>query len=417
MITAQKLRAVRAVQIAEYFTDIEAQRGAGDYYAGKDGAPVECPGQWLGALPRRFGMTGDVTREQLLNLLDGCHPITGERLIRWRKDRVAAHDLTFSAPKSVSAVWALASDRLQEAVNRAQEQAVAEAMDYVEQQVPLIRRGRNGVIVETAAELMAVAFAHHTSRQTAKQADNELPPDPQLHTHVLVPFALRHDGEYAAINSAALFRGRQEIEAVYHAALADRLAELGFEIERGTGKRQRYFEIAGIPESLCADWSSRHQEIDEKNAAYTAEIRAEYGRAPGLIKLREQVVQSRIPKGRSYPDPATYWREVGAAHGVTAATIDGLCRPGSRPAAADREAAFIAKVLGEDGFTREHAVFNTQALKIGGLRHAAGLLGVEDAARVITTLADRGDLVRLGDDAWTTQEMLALEPVSSTSRL
>ena len=99
MITVQKLRATRGVQIAEYFTDIEAQRGTGDYYAGKDGVPVECPGQWLGSLARRFGLTGDVTREQLLRLLDGCHPITGERLIRWRKDRVAAHDITLSAPK------------------------------------------------------------------------------------------------------------------------------------------------------------------------------------------------------------------------------------------------------------------------------------------------------------------------------
>jgi conjugative relaxase-like TrwC/TraI family protein len=140
-------------------------------------------------------------------------------------------------------------------------------VDYIEQQIPLIRRGRNGVIVETAAELMAVAFAHHTSRQSASQADRDVPPDPQIHTHVLVPFARRHDGEIAAINSAALFRGRQEIEAVYHAALADRLAELGFEIQRGTGKKQRYFEIAGIPEELCADWSSRHQEITEQNEA------------------------------------------------------------------------------------------------------------------------------------------------------
>jgi AAA domain/TrwC relaxase len=282
-------------------------------------------------------------------------------------------------------------------------------VQYVEQHIPLIRRGRNGVIVETAAELIAVAFAHHTSRQTGGQADREMPPDPQVHTHVLMPFAMRHDGEIAAINSAALFRGRQEIEAVYHTALADRLAEMGFEIQRGTGKKQRYFEIGGISEELCAEWSSRHQEIAEKNDAYAAEIRAEYGRTPGLIKLREQAVRSRIPKGRTYPDPATYWREIGAAHGVTAATIDALCRPGSRPAAAEREAQFAAELLGEDGLTREHATFNTQALKIGGLRQAVGLLGVDAAAAAITKLADRGDLRQLQDDAWSTEEMLALE--------
>ena len=409
MLTAQKLRAVRAVNIAEYFTDIEAQRGTGDYFAGKDGVPVECPGQWLGKLARRFGVTGDVTREQLLNLLDGRHPITGERLIRWRKDRVAAHDLTFSAPKSVSAVWALGSDRLRDEVNRVHEEAVAEAMRYVEQQIPLIRRGRNGVIVETAAELMAVAFTHHTSRQSAGQADRALPPDPQVHTHVLTPFALRHDGEIAAINSAALFRGRQEIEAVYHTALADRLAELGFEITRGTGKKRRYFEIAGIPEALCAAWSSRHQEIVESNTRYAAEIRAEYGRSPGIIKLREHALVSRIPKGREYPDPATYWREVGAAHGVTAATIDALCRPGSRPAAADREAQLIAELLGDEGLTRDHATFDSRTLKISALRQAVGLLGVDDTGRTTTDLADRRDLVYLEDDAWSTKNMVALE--------
>ena len=30
----------------------------------------------------------------------------------WRADRVAAHDLVFSAPSSVTAVWALATDEL-----------------------------------------------------------------------------------------------------------------------------------------------------------------------------------------------------------------------------------------------------------------------------------------------------------------
>jgi hypothetical protein len=38
MLTVQKLRAVRASAIAEYFADVEVQKNTGDYYAGKDGA-------------------------------------------------------------------------------------------------------------------------------------------------------------------------------------------------------------------------------------------------------------------------------------------------------------------------------------------------------------------------------------------
>ena len=61
----------------------------------------------LGFLAKRLGLTGPVTAEQLLRLLDGRHPITGKRLIAYRKDRVAGVDQTASAPKSVSVVWAV----------------------------------------------------------------------------------------------------------------------------------------------------------------------------------------------------------------------------------------------------------------------------------------------------------------------
>jgi conjugative relaxase-like TrwC/TraI family protein len=409
MLTVQKLHAVRATAVAEYFTDVEAQRNTGDYYAGKDGTPVECPGTWLGSLAERFGAHGDVTVEQLLHLLDGRHPITGERLVPFRKDRVAAHDITFSAPKSVSAVWALAADRLRDEVHQAQEQAVAEAVRYVERHVPLVRRGRNGTIVETASEVLAVAFTHHTSRQTENQADHDLPPDPQVHTHVLLPMARRHDGEIVAINSAALFRGRREVEAVYHASLADRLAEMGFEIRRGTGRGERYFEIEGIPEALCAEWSSRHQEIEDHSGAQVAEFRAKYGRDPSLVELRDLAARSRIPKGRSYPEPATYWREIGAAHGVTADTIEATLRPGGRPAAADRTAQLIAEVLGEDGLTREHAALDLRTVMTGAMQQATGLIGVDDTTRMLAELVGRGDLVPVNNGAWTTKEMLTLE--------
>jgi hypothetical protein len=61
-------------------------------------SPETAPPPALGRLAERLGLTGEVTAEHLLRLLDGRHPITGRRLIPYRKDRVAGVDQTLSAP-------------------------------------------------------------------------------------------------------------------------------------------------------------------------------------------------------------------------------------------------------------------------------------------------------------------------------
>src|SRR5438132_9093984 len=50
--------------------------GVEDYYF----SPHEAPGVWLGAAATRLDLAGTVTRDQLLDLLEGRHPGTGERL-------------------------------------------------------------------------------------------------------------------------------------------------------------------------------------------------------------------------------------------------------------------------------------------------------------------------------------------------
>ena len=93
-------------------------------------------------LATEWGLSGlAVDRDALLAVLEGRDPRTGERVVRvWRADRVAAHDLVFSAPSSVSAVWALAGDELRSAIQRAQDQAVADAFAYIEREFALVRR-------------------------------------------------------------------------------------------------------------------------------------------------------------------------------------------------------------------------------------------------------------------------------------
>ena len=77
---------------------------ATEYYLGVG----EAPGRWHGRGLAELGLVvgGRVDERQLEALFArGLHPGTGERLGRvWRADAVTGFDLTFSAPKSVSAL-------------------------------------------------------------------------------------------------------------------------------------------------------------------------------------------------------------------------------------------------------------------------------------------------------------------------
>src|SRR4051794_316914 len=89
---------------------------ATDYYIGAG----EAPGRWSGrGLPELGLEVGSVVTEAQLESLfaRALHPVTGLRLGRaWRSDGVTGFDLTFSAPKSVSSLWALGDPEIAGAV-------------------------------------------------------------------------------------------------------------------------------------------------------------------------------------------------------------------------------------------------------------------------------------------------------------
>ena len=52
--------------------------------------------------------------------------------------------MRFTAPRSVSVAFALASDELREAIRGAMHRAVRDALDYIEEHAGLSRVGTNG---------------------------------------------------------------------------------------------------------------------------------------------------------------------------------------------------------------------------------------------------------------------------------
>src|SRR3974377_1934227 len=80
--------------------------GVEEYYLGEG----EAPGVWAGRWAPSLGLEGVVGGQQLRSLVTGRTPRDGTFWLEGRPARkVNAFDATFSAPKSVSLLWAFAS--------------------------------------------------------------------------------------------------------------------------------------------------------------------------------------------------------------------------------------------------------------------------------------------------------------------
>jgi conjugative relaxase-like TrwC/TraI family protein len=282
VLTVAKVTQASAAGYAEYLEGKARASELGDYYL-RDGERVEAPGRWA-AGGNLVGAQGGlpVTGEQLRELMAVRRPDTGEPLRRvgGSGEAVAALDATFSAPKSVSAIWAIGDPALRGSIEEAHEGAIDRALDYSLQHVAMIRHRVDGgaVIHGKPAGLIATSWRHTTARAVGGQA-----PDPQLHSHLLLHAAVRRDGRTVAIDSRSWLVHRRELGAAYRTELARELVELGFGIRRERGRGGRYFEIEGLPQSLIDDWSSRHRlvqiEIQHRLAEQQRTLEASIARA------------------------------------------------------------------------------------------------------------------------------------------
>ncbi|HVW31364.1 MAG TPA: MobF family relaxase, partial [Acidimicrobiia bacterium] len=233
---------------AEYLLR-QVARGVEDYYMGSG----EAPGVWQGDLAGELGLAGVVDADQLRALLLGRDPTTEAELLGGHRARtVTAFDVTFSAPKSVSLLWAFASPEAAAVASIVHVEAVTVALDFLERRAGATRLQVGGERQRIPTGVAAATFVHRTSREG----------DPQLHSHCVVAnLGRRPDGTHAALDATPLYEWGRAAGSVYQEELRRRLTDrLG--VEWGPD-RHGCREIAGFDPGWLRTFSKRTQAIEE----------------------------------------------------------------------------------------------------------------------------------------------------------
>ena len=374
----------QAASAAYYLESQRSFRHPNEYYT----AGEEPDGVWFN--PKGlFGLAdgGKVDSSDFHRLYHGFAPNGGGKLTRnaGSERRSAGLDMTFSADKSVSALWALADPELRSEIERAHNDAARVALEEtVLRHCAYTRiRNRDGGIEVLPADISAAMFQHGASR------DN----DPQLHTHCVIFNAARthRDGKYRALHQHPVYTWMKAAGAVYRNALAWSLQDrLGIRMEQ-YGKEGEFTRIAGIPEDLTGHWSKRRAAIIEaaREMGFTVE-----GNAPRAAAANKITRAGKSPDN----DPEIRhrrWRGEAAGYVEREALIASLL--GKSEEITQEQIRALTEVLEDLPYrlTREEAVFRLPDIveRVGNA--TAGLLNHDAVATSIERVLLSPEVVRL----------------------
>jgi conjugative relaxase-like TrwC/TraI family protein len=361
-----------------------------DYYQNEKGEPQ---GKMIGLAAKGLGIKRELDTTVYRRVFSGFHPDGTPLCENAGANHRPGWDLTFSAPKSVSMLFARADDNLRKAIQDIQQQAVEEAFAFIEQHAAFTRRGKGGHIQERVTGLMGATFEHCTSRAQ----------DPQLHTHCLIAnLAPRADGTWGTLESKHFFLWQMASGAIYRSALANGLRELGFEVEAVEG--HKHFEVKGVDQGICQFFSKRAEAIRAQMEAM------------GVSKAASKVGDTITLNSRDYkqtvdrPKLFASWQADMDKQGFTQAEMDKIREPNLMPFP---EPLPLQHIL--DKLIESQAVFRLQdiyaAVGVEAQFNHVTRLDIEDTVREL--LADN-DMVSLGKDIsnnqiYTTKAMLAIE--------
>lgn len=390
MLSVKSLGAADS-ELAGYYESLACD----DYYE----AGGEPPGQWRGQLTHELDLYGSVQPGQLGHVFRGVSPFSQTPLAKNAGNgHKAGWDLTFSAPKSVSLVWAVSDQLTQTAIANAHDQAVTQALAYLEKrafgsrdrQEPQSGRG----------SILAAVFEHGTSREM----------DPQLHSHAVVAnLGRRIDGSWCALDFDT--RWKMAAGAIYRAEFAHQLQGMGYGIERDGIS----FRIKGVGKDLTDGFSKRRQQIMAalEKSGHTG------GKAAGIAALATRRAKGEVDRKTLMP----VWKEQASMLGLDEAKLETLRHDPQH--FANREPVVLEGVT--ESLTYSSSTFTRMQLDATFATEAQGKLNADEIGVMVSEFIrerqqNQGPqgLVRLrprtvesrreqGVEYFTTNEMLAVE--------
>jgi conjugative relaxase-like TrwC/TraI family protein len=312
--------------------------------------------------------------------------------------RRVGFDITFSAPKSMSVLYGVASPEVAMQVVLAHHAAVDQAIEVFERLSARAARGHQGDGQRArriaTSGLIGAAFDHDTSRLL----------DPQLHTHVVLANLVQGiDSRWSALDSQMMVRQATTVshlyQAVLRAELTRRLGVAWTSVERGIA------EVHGLSRTVLRTFSKRRDQIER-----ALEDRGLSGTAAA------QAACLATRPAKQHEDPAASrerWRVEAGRLGFEADAVRRLLDRTPRPPSVDRD-ALASAVLGPEGITRDRSTFDRGRLIREVCQHLP--VGADVTANQVLTLS--GELLRDDDvvpvvrgdgPAYTTVELLAVE--------
>lgn len=327
-----------AGRAAEYFGTSDA-----GYYLGADDARRE----WIGRGAAALGLTGTPEFEPFERLLRGLDPHTGTQLTALlTEDRLAGWDFTASLPKGVTTALERGDTRIREALWQAGREALADVEPSITTRVR--KGGRDDDRV--TGNLVGLGVEHFETRPT----EDDGMPDWDRHLHFVVANLTLDpvERQWKAVKIRPVFDLRKYFSHRFDLRMAAKLVELGYEIETKLrddpdgGRRYHTWDIKGIPDSVIAKFSRRHQEVEDTEQAILAGMKERDGAAPDALS---PVARAKLAattrrykrKDMTLADYRDYWNarltpEEGAAIAATIARAKsgGNPRPHNRAAEA-----------------------------------------------------------------------------------
>ncbi len=240
--------------------------------------------RWYAQGSEKLGLSGQISKDTFVKILDGRHPEKGQRLVALgvNGEHRAGMDFVFSPPKSVS-VNALHVGNTE--LIKAHQYAVQETIKHIETIVTARNTEDGQTKYQNTGNVVAATFMHSTSRAN----------DPQLHTHTIIMNMTESNGEWKAVSNESLFLSQNMINQVYQNHLAQNIVDLGYNIDR----RGSSFELSGFKQEWIDQFSKRSEEVTKYLNANIDQLREKYPEASEQ-KLKDMtILASRDEKDKS----------------------------------------------------------------------------------------------------------------------